>query len=327
MLRFLLFNTLRKSLQIVVLSLMMLVFIGTPAFDRANVVSAATPPVPAFPGAEGFGANSVGGRGGRVIEVTNLNDSGAGSFRTAVEASGARIVIFRVGGTLTLESELIVSNPYITIAGQTAPGDGITIRTAPSNTKAALRIETHDAIVRYIRFRRGPSDIKTGSQDGFYISRSQNVILDHVSMSWGTDGVLDIGSGSQDVTIQWSIISEGLHCSSHDEGCHSTGTLLAGNVTNISLHHNLWAHDRTRAPRIEGGLIDFVNNVIYNLVGTPGKFMADSSATRNIEVNYVGNYFKLGPNSSEGNYAVSIKKCCPLDGTDFPRRQHYPATS
>ncbi|MFQ5924112.1 MAG: hypothetical protein ACE5M4_14840, partial [Anaerolineales bacterium] len=121
----------------------------------ASPVPTHSGPLPAFPSAEGFGANSVGGRGGRVIEVTNLNDSGSGSLRAAVEASGPRIVVFRIGGTITLQSTLKITNPFITIAGQSAPGGGITLKSSPSYGDETLAIQTHDVIIRYIRVRSG----------------------------------------------------------------------------------------------------------------------------------------------------------------------------
>ncbi len=121
--------------------------------------------VPAFPGAEGFGARSQGGRGGRVIEVINLNDSGPGSLRAAVEAEGPRIVVFRTGGTITLKSGLNITHPFITVAGQTAPGGGITLRNDPSNRGTPLTISTHDVVVRYLRSRPGPCKSKRDSID------------------------------------------------------------------------------------------------------------------------------------------------------------------
>ncbi len=143
--------------------------------------------VAAFPGAEGFGAYTPGGRGGRVIDVTNLNDSGVGSLRAAIDAEGPRIVVFRVGGTIELESRLDIQHPYITIAGQTAPGGGILLRNAPGNKQTPIRIKSHDVVLRYLRSRPGPSSEKTDTLDALEIKASQNVIIDHSSFSWATD--------------------------------------------------------------------------------------------------------------------------------------------
>jgi Pectate lyase len=179
-------------------------------------VSGGATTIPAFPGAEGFGANTVGGRGGKVIEVSNLNDSGAGSLRAALTASGPRIVVFRTGGSITLLSQIKIIEPYLTVAGQSAQGGGITVRNDPSNIQTPLRILTHDVVIRYIRTRPGPSAALSGDLDAFDIDSGYNIVVDHCSFSWATDEVLTFGwSGSlprpHDVTIQWSIVSEALN--------------------------------------------------------------------------------------------------------------------
>ena len=193
--------------------------IDNPVFAETGGTAAA---IPAFPGAEGFGANSVGGRGGRVIEVINLNDSGPGSLRAAIEAEGSRIVIFRTGGTIELQSGLNIHNPFITIAGQTAPGGGITLRHDPSrNTGVSLGIWTHDVIVRYLGVRPGPSIEESCCVDGVSIQGGHDIILDHVSASWAVDENVNSWYDPHDFTIQWSIISEGLYNSTHEQGPHS----------------------------------------------------------------------------------------------------------
>ena len=270
----------------------------------------------AFPGAEGFGANASGGRGGRVIEVTNLNDSGAGSLRAALEASGPRIVVFRVGGTIALDSSIEIDNPYVTIAGQTAPGGGITLRNSPSSGKTPLKVKTHDVIIRYIRSRPGSNLNETGTLDAITISNETgdvyNVIVDHSSFSWGTDEVANIYYATHDVTFQWSIIAEGLDCSTHiEEGvrqCHSMGMLL-GEVgsRNFSIHHNLFAHNRHRNPRVKTmGLVDVVNNVVYNPGwGNGWRSPTDVNGERAVvPVNYVGNYFKPGFNTGAAEWYI-----------------------
>ena len=197
--------------------------IGEAAFEQPSQSNAG---IPAFPGAEGFGAQSVGGRGGRVIEITNLNNSGPGSLRAcAQDASGPRICVFRVAGEIFLTgSRLAVKNPYLTIAGQTAPGDGITIRAATSDVRPVINFHknVHDVIVRHIKVRLGFTG-ETGSEerDVITIHAGQDIILDHISAQWGTDEGVSISPGEpgewvKGVTIQRSIIAEGLRP-------HSTG--------------------------------------------------------------------------------------------------------
>lgn len=278
--------------------------------------------LPAFPGAEGFGSVSVGGRGGRVIEVTNLNDRGEGSLRTAIEAEGARIVVFKVAGIIELDSTLRVANPYITIAGQTAPGGGITLRNSAKNTKPALKIKTHDVVVRYIRSRPGSNPNEAGEDgtlDALTIASGSeevyNIIVDHSSFSWATDEVVSVYYDAHDITIQWSIIAEGLDCSTHVEDdqrqCHSMGLLLASDgQKNISIHHNLFAHNRRRNPLVKTtGVVDIVNNVVYN-----SGFGENSFAPTHVRgdygispVNYISNYFKPGVDSGSGDWFIDTK--------------------
>ncbi|MHC4933496.1 MAG: hypothetical protein ACYTGV_15030 [Planctomycetota bacterium] len=166
----------------------------TGAFAPLQATFGQSPPsLPAFPGAEGFGAHSIGGRGGQVIEVTNLNDAGPGSLRAALEASGPRIVVFRVAGTIELDSSIEVQNPYLTVAGQTAPGDGITLKNSPLNAKTPLKIETYEVVIRYLRSRPGSNPADSGTLDALTISNEEadvyNVIVDHSSFSWATGGI------------------------------------------------------------------------------------------------------------------------------------------
>lgn len=240
----------------------------------------------AFPGAEGFGAVSVGGRGGTVYEVTNTDDSGSGSFREAVEASGARTVVFRTGGTITLESELVISNPYITIAGQTAPGGGICLK---GSSAIALQVKTHDVIMRYLRTRMGyPLTI---AYDTPY-----NVIIDHCSLSWTVDENVNIYFDAHDITIQWCILSESL--------LEGKGMMVGSDgAENISVHHNLFVHNYARNPYVNtSGTVDVVNNVAYNS-GAETAFISDSYA-KGIG-NFVGNYYKRG-GDSDTHYYLNI---------------------
>lgn len=259
-------------------------------------VKAAQAQFPAFPGAEGAGALAVGGRGGDVYHVTNLNDSGVGSLRYGVDnASGPRTVVFDLGGTIDLDSRIRIDSPNITIAGQTAPGDGITLKGYHLEI-----VNTSDVVVRYLRVR--PGDIHTVPNvyepDTLSIRGSNDVIIDHFSASWSTDEVLSPTHDSDNVTVQWSMITEALHNSNHSKGNHGYGTLLNGG--DYSFHHNLYAHNRSRNPRPqEGGSnptrLDFVNNVIYN----PGDKYGYGVAAEEIFLNFVSNYGISGPNTTE----------------------------
>jgi len=178
-------------------------------------------PLTAFPGAEGAGKWTIGGRAGRVIAVTNLNDAGTGSLRSAIDATGPRTIVFRTAGTIWLKSLLVVRNPYLTISGHTAPGDGITI------AGHEFRIQASEVIVRYLRFRLG--DLRRADLDAVSIMRGKNIILDHVSASWGIDEVLSVTPDARDVTVQWSLIAESLYRSVHSSGePHGKGSLLRG---------------------------------------------------------------------------------------------------
>ena len=235
--------------------------------------------IPAFPGAEGFGAGAVGGRGGRVIEVTHLGDSGPGSLRAAVEASGPRIVVFRVGGIIDVRDKLKIRDPFITIAGQTAPGDGITLR------GHKFYVEADHVIIRYLRFRLGPVE----ERDAVAVTAgARHVILDHCSFSWGDDETMSVDTGASDVTLQWSIVSEGLN---HAD--HGYGSLLSSETRRISLHHNLWAHFVERLPKLDGTVpgaeYQLVNNVMYGWDNSATNVAAQAHA------NVVGNYYKPGP--------------------------------
>lgn len=261
---------------------------GPPQSNVESEADAATPPAAAeagasdaerqiaFPGADGFGRYSRGGRGGTVYTVTNLDDSGPGSLRAGVEAEGPRTIVFAVSGTIQLESPLRVLNDYITIAGQSAPGAGIALRDYP------LQINANHVIVRYIRSRiGGASQVE---DDAISVVGGSDIILDHVSASWAIDEVLSSsqsyrGTPGQkhltNLTVQWSIIAEGLFDAGHEKGDRAYGSLIRGNNgARYSWHHNLWANHHSRMPRIgnyatpfddaEGLLLDFRNNVFYN---------------------------------------------------------------
>lgn len=247
--------------------------------------------VPAFPGAEGFGAHVTGGRGGDVYTVTNLNDAGPGSFREAIEASGPRTIVFAVSGTIELQSRIRITNGDLTIAGETAPGDGICLK------NYSFSFGSDNIIVRYISIRLGvdkrwENDAVNGSGD--------NIIMDHCSVSWGVDETLSLYHSSN-LTVQWCIVSEGLYNSFHSSGPHSMGGLWGGQPG--SFHHNLIAHHHNRFPRFAGsrysGLeeiekVDYRNNVLYNWV-TSSVYGGEGG-----DYNMVNNYYKPGPGTYSG---------------------------
>ena len=200
----------------------------------------------AFPGAEGYGKYASGGRGGKVYEVTTLKSSGPGSLGEAIGASGPRTVVFRVSGTI--EGNFRINSDKITIAGQTAPGDGICI-------KGSLRVDANDVIIRYIRVRANPA---VGQVDAIYGEFCKNVILDHVSASWSSDEVVSLYR-NENITIQWCMITEA--CANEDGG-HRFGGIWGNNYS--TYHHNLLAHNDSRNPRWGSGTRynDYRNNVL-----------------------------------------------------------------
>lgn len=259
---------------------------------------------PAFPGAEGFGAYAQGGRGGQVLWVTNLLDYAEketpipGSLRAAVEAKRPRTIVFRVSGLIPLKKPLVVTHPFLTIAGQTAPGDGICLKNYPLIIRG-----THDIIVRHIRTRTGEDsheELDSLSMDG-----SENVIVDHCSVSWSTDEVFS--PDGKNITVQWCIISEGLDRSFHPKGKHSKGSIIRGTDGGITFHHNIYAHHADRNPKMEsypnlpGLLLDFRNNIIYDWGYQTGYSGKDYG-----RLNYVANHLEAGP-SSERNVRFAFK--------------------
>lgn len=257
-----------------------------------SVLRSGTEALPAFPGAEGAGAASVGGRGGDVYHVTTLNDSGAGSLRAAVQtANGPRTIVFDLSGTVNLASRLTINKANLTIAGETAPGDGITLAGWP-----LVISNTHDVIVRYIRVRMGDRNCPAVQDDALSVDRSSLVILDHVSASWSIDETLSV-TDSDRVTVQWSFITESLRNSCHEKGAHGYGTLLRYGSGQVSFHHNLYAHHDSRNPRVGDEIgLDFTNNVLYDYGGEAGYSGEASEGTTRI--NYAGNFIVPGPSTS-----------------------------
>lgn len=255
----------------------------------AAALPAAT--LPAFPGAEGFGATTPGGRGGKILVVSTLDDDGPGSLRAAIDTPGPRIVIFRVSGTITLRKAITVRHPFLTVAGQSAPGDGICLR------GASFGIATHDVVVRFLRVRLG--DESDGASDSIdLLHGARRCVLDHCSATWSVDEALSLSGDVQDCTIQWCLIGESLNQSKHAKGKHGYGSLSRANG-GITWHHNLWIHNDSRNPRLGDNYgkppyptFDVRNNVIYNYGGT-----ASGLTQGNLRVNYVGNYLRPGPSS------------------------------
>lgn len=270
----------------------------------------------AFPGAEGGGMYTTGGRGGELYHVTNLNDSGAGSLRDAVSKPN-RTIVFDVAGTIHLKSDLKIQKDNLTLAGQTAPGGGICI------ADATVQIAADNIIIRYLRFRlgdQGPT-LSDGS-DALWGRYNTHIILDHCSMSWSVDEVASFYA-NRNFTMQWCLLSEALANSVHSKGGHGYGGIWGGR--NASFHHNLLANNGSRNPRIDHpevygdhlathrGNVDLRNNVIYNW-GDNSTYGGEGGW-----FNFVGNYYKPGPSSKKRNYFIDAYAL--YDGTDrgYPR--------
>ncbi len=272
----------------------------------------------AFPEATGFGRFSEGGRGGEVIFVTNLDDNGPGSLREACEADGPRTIIFKVGGTISLNSTIEIQNPFITIAGQTAPGGGICLRMATENNfghlQATLAILADHVIIRGIRFRAGPSLSPPEIEvfDCLDIWDGENIIIDHCSFTWGEDENIAIWSSypnetPQKITIQKSIIGQGLMKLSDGELTRGFGLLVGGTIgaDQLSIIDNLFIHNLQRNPllKTEQTVVnEMYNNIIYNY----GFFGTDLSD--DVNLNLVGNMFIPGVNTSTNRYEVLIQQ-------------------
>ncbi|MBN1670500.1 MAG: hypothetical protein JXR37_05685 [Kiritimatiellae bacterium] len=276
-------------------------------FCAAAAPFAAARSVPAFPGAEGFGAHAKGGRGGKVCLVTSLADDPEnprpGTLRYFLEkVEGPRIVLFRTGGTILVKGRPIKLNtPYVTIAGHTAPGDGIAIRGGPGFGGPALGInKTHDVVVRHLAVLRGPHDRPSSTGDALQVVGSRDVVLDHLHASLATDETVDFSRASR-ATLQWSVVAAGLAGYHKKQGDHGFGVGVGGpGAGQVSLHHNLFAHNAWRNPRLSQGVVDVVNNVIYD----PGGWR-DSWITHQCDlwVNAKGNTYIPGPRTDMKTFA------------------------
>lgn len=275
-------------------------------------------PPAAFPGAVGGASQTPGGRGGQIIRVTNLNADGPGSLKAAIETKGPRIVVFEVAGQIDLgKTSLQITEPYLTIAGQTAPSPGITL------IKGGIDLKTHDVILRHIRVRTGADGEKRMSgweADSISTVAAHNVIIDHCTFMWGIDENMSAsgprftgssledwrGGTSRNITFSYNLAAEGLADSSHPKGEHSKGSLIHDNATGILFYRNIWAHNVERSPLVKGGAqVTMVNNLIYD----PGKravhynLMALEWAGQPYvagEITAVGNVMRGGPSTDAG---------------------------
>ncbi len=281
-------------------------------------VAAQSVAVSAFPGAQGWARETPGGRGGQIIRVTNLNADGPGSFKAAVEARGPRIIVFEVAGQIDLgKTSIEIKEPFITIAGQTAPSPGITL------IKGGIDVKTHDVIIRHIRVRTGADGAKRGSgweADSISTVSARNVMIDHCTFMWGIDENMSASGPrftgktleewrngtSRNITFSYNLAAESLAHSSHPKGEHSKGSLVHDNATGILFYRNIWAHNVERHPLLKGGVqAAVVNNLIYD----PQKramhynLMALEWAGQPYvtgELSAVGNVLRGGPSTEEG---------------------------
>lgn len=274
---------------------------------------------PAFPGAEGHGRYTTGGRGGEIRHVTNLNDSGAGSLREALKGTKAKIIVFDVSGYIDLKSDLSVTS-NTTIAGQTAPEGGITLRYRTLQFNKADNV-----IVRFIRSRRSQvKDVNDGA-DATWGRNQKNIIIDHCSFSWSIDEVASFYD-NRDFTMQWCTLAEGLANPGHSKGAHSYGGIWGGK--NASFHHNFLAHIQNRAPRFNGARygwtgydketytstvdaerVDFRNCLMYNW-GTGGCYGGPGGGY----INMINNYYKAGPGTKNKTRVTQVSICSSGNG-------------
>lgn len=257
---------------------------------------------PAFPGAEGFGRYTTGGRGGKVYHVTTLNDGTTkGTLRYAVSQKGPRTIVFDVAGTIHLNNELKIGEGNVTIAGQTAPGQGICIADYP------VTIASSNVILRYLRFRVGTASIaKGGEPDGLGGMDQKNLMVDHCSISWSVDECCSV-YGSENMTVQWCMVTESLVNAGHEKGAHGYGGNWGG--AKASYHHNLMAHHGSRVPRLgprpgtqEKEYMDLRNNVFYNWSGNGNGCYGGEG----MKVNIINNYYKPGPATGNGKKSYRI---------------------
>jgi hypothetical protein len=260
----------------------------------AGAASLAANAVPVIPGAATFGVSTPAGRGGTVHRVTNLNDSGAGSLRACVNASGPRVCVFEVSGTIRLSGDLVLRNPNITIAGQTAPAPGIMLR------GGGIFVRTSDVLVQHLRVRPGddPGGEPPGNRDGLKISGApgetiRNIVIDHCSFAWSIDEVASAWQNWDDVSLTNNIFAEPLHESIHPEGAHGFGVIIGPVDGKITLANNLMSGARSRNPLTNATRTVIVNNVIYNWTNNATELQSQRGAVTNNTV--IGNVYVRGP--------------------------------
>jgi hypothetical protein len=290
--------------------------------------------LPAFPGAEGFGRSASGGRGGDVYSVVNLNDAGPGSLREGIRsAHGPRTIVFAVSGTILLKRKLVLDKSALTIAGQTAPGDGITLRDFTFQiTKAS------DVVIRYLRFRLGDENKAVGAKGGddtFNTEDVDRIIIDHCSFSWAIDGTHDLRRGGN-FTLQWCILSEALNASLHEKGAHAMAASYRDLSGDVTLHHNLISTCRDRHPTLGSAqkppryTVDFRNNIIYNWSKGGTSNFCDHF------VNCINNTWRPGPMTDPAGLPIAMKGSLPdlakgymsgnvFEGRDDLTRDNYAA--
>ncbi|HTL52681.1 MAG TPA: hypothetical protein VL860_08920 [Planctomycetota bacterium] len=254
--------------------------------------------LPVFPGAQGFGARTPAGRGGRLIEVTTLDDSGPGSLREALTAKGPRTIVFRVGGVIATQDFLYISEPFVTVAGETAPGDGICI------VNAGLVVTTHDVLLSHLRIRPGnQGKITPSHNDALCIlgdhqdpaGGAHHIVVDHLSAGWSEDECVSVWGGAREITFSWCLIGEALSKARHHKDTHSAGLLVGDSSDHVSMHHNLLAHNGFRNPLISlGGTHEFVNNVVYDWQDGAAEIFDLKS---NTFFNFIGNTYLSGPST------------------------------
>lgn len=244
-----------------------------PPFSEAGNV------IRVFPGAEGFGTDTVAGRGGEICFVENLEDAGAGSLRDCVERTGVRTVLFRLGGTIEVKSPIEIRSPGISIYGQSAPGSGILVRASHQAKGSPMVIRTHDVLIQHLRLRAGTSLLQTCCRDAIRIGSQKpgqvyNLVLDHNSLSWGTDQIANTWYDTNNVTFSYNLIAESLHDNgSNKDGPGGRGLLIGSQgAHSFSIHHNVIAHSYQRNPLlVTNGVVDVVNNVVYHWVSRGGE--------------------------------------------------------
>ncbi len=327
--RFLFFTDAYKPMRTSNLSILAMFLAGFALFQPSHLHSDSpkSPTTLAFPGAEGFGRLARGGRGGDVYVVVNLNDSGPGSLREGIRSStGPRTIVFEISGTIELKSRLLLDKSFVTISGQTAPGEGITLKDFTFAIKNATNV-----IVRYLRFRLGDENKGLGAKGGDDVLNTDDVdtmIIDHCSMSWAIDGTHDLRRAGN-VTVQWCILSEALNRSLHTKTDHAMCASYRNLTGHISLHHNLYSTCRDRHPTLGSAsespqyIVDFRNNLIYNWSAGGTANFADHF------INCISNVWRPGPMTDSSKLPIAMKGGLPemakgyMSGNVFEDRKDF----